>query len=187
MHTSAYRSRQDCESHWTYGEISELPARAESTTMQELLRIVRADLGPDAVIELDQELILALECPDCKTVEQVLQPISQVSFEAAHCPTCGILRETRMSHVITGDENFLYRTLASLGVPPLHILRAYNTQEYRFYELTGDLEDALHFSDFDESAPASRERIRQRIRLGEVVKLKDIRINPASGRIVLHD
>jgi molybdopterin/thiamine biosynthesis adenylyltransferase/DNA-binding transcriptional regulator YhcF (GntR family) len=187
MHTSAYRSRQDCESHWTYGEISELPARAESTTMQELLRIVRADLGPEAVIELDQELILALECPDCKTVEQVLQPISQVSFEAAHCPSCGTLRETRMSHVITGEENFLHRTLASLGVPPLHILRAYNTQEYRFYELTGDLEDALHFSDFDESSPSNRERVRQRIRLGEVVKLKDIRINPASGRIVIHD
>jgi len=187
MHTTAYRSRADCESHWNYGEISEIPARAESTSMLEILRIARADLGPDAVIELDQELILALECPTCKTVKQVLQPISEVSFEAAHCPACGTLRKTRMSHVITGEEDFLHRTLASLGVPPLHILRAYNLQEYRFYELSGDLEEALHFSDFDESSPTSRERVRGRIRLGDPVRLKDVRISPASGKIVLHD
>ncbi len=29
MHTTAYRARPDCESHWTYGEVTELPARAE--------------------------------------------------------------------------------------------------------------------------------------------------------------
>ncbi|MFC1878291.1 ThiF family adenylyltransferase [Chloroflexota bacterium] len=187
MHTTAYRPQADCESHWNYGEISELPARAESTSMLEILRIARADLGPDVVIELDQELILALECASCKTVKVVLKPISQVSFEAAHCPACGTLRETQMTHVITGKEDFLHRTLASLGVPPLHILRAYNPQEFRFYELSGDLEDAMHFSDFDETNPTSRERVRQRIRLGDMVKLKDVRISPASGKIVLHD
>lgn len=144
-------------------------------------------MGPDAVIELDQELILGLECPECKTVEQVLRPISEVSFEAAHCPVCGTLRDTQMTHTITGDEPFLHRTLACLGVPPLHILRAYNTQEYRFYELTGDLEDALHFSHFEGASPHRKEVIRQRIRLGETVKLSDIKINPARGKIVLRD
>ncbi len=187
MHTTSYRPRPDCESHWSFGEITELPARAETTTMEELLRTARADLGPDAVIELDQELILGLECPECKTVEQVLRPISEVSFEAAHCPVCGTLRDTQMTHTITGDEPFLHRTLACLGVPPLHILRAYNTQEYRFYELTGDLEDALHFSHFEGASPHRKEVIRQRIRLGETVKLSDIKINPARGKIVLRD
>ena len=74
--------------------------------------------------------------------------MSTVSFEAGHCPTCGTLRETELTHVITGEENFLHRTLANVGVPPLHILRAHNGQEYRFYELTGDLPEALHFHDF---------------------------------------
>jgi len=187
MHTASYRPREDCESHWIFGEISELPARAETTTMEELLRTARADLGPDAVIELDQELVLALDCPKCKTTEQILQPISEVSFESAHCPVCGTLRDTQMTHVITGEEPFLHRTLACLGVPPLHILRAYNTHEYRFYELTGDLEDGLHFSDFDETSPTCKEDIRQRIRLGEVIKLSDIKINPARGRVILRD
>src|SRR6266487_419872 len=31
MHTTSYVAREDCQSHWTYGEITELPARAEHT------------------------------------------------------------------------------------------------------------------------------------------------------------
>ncbi len=187
MHTTSYRPRQDCESHWKFGKIVELPARAETTTMEEMVRTARADLGPQAVIELDQELVLGLECPECKTVEQVLRPISEVSFEAAHCPVCGTLRDTRLTHTITGDESFLHRTLACLGIPPLHILRAYNTSEYRFYELSGDLEDGLHFSDFESPAPGRKAMVRERIRLGEKVRLKDITLNPARGRVVLRD
>jgi molybdopterin/thiamine biosynthesis adenylyltransferase/DNA-binding transcriptional regulator YhcF (GntR family) len=185
MHTTAYVPREDCESHWTYGEIIELPARAEHTTLEDLLRIARADLGVEAVIELDQELITSLSCPVCHTIEQVLKPLSTVSFEAGHCPTCGTLRETEMTHVITGEENFLHRTLANVGVPPLHILRAHNGQEYRFYELTGDLPEALHFHDFEQiklPKPA-----RGRVRLKEEFHLKPDTNNPARGRVRLHE
>ena len=131
MHTTAYITREDCESHWTYGEINELPLRSETTTLDDLLRIIRADLGPEAMIELDQELILDLECPVCMTVDRILRPISEVSFEEAHCPTCGTFRETNITHTVTGIESFTHHTLASIGVPPLHILRAHNSEEYR--------------------------------------------------------
>jgi adenylyltransferase/sulfurtransferase len=187
MHTTAYRPREDCESHWIYGDVTELPFRAATSTLADLLSAARADLGADAVIELDQELILSLRCPRCRTVEQVLQPISQVSFEAAHCPACGALRETEMTHAITGGEAFLDRTLASVGVPPLHILRANNGREYRFYELTGDLPAALHFNDFNEPSPTRKESIRERIRLGDALRLEDKPANPAHGRVVLRD
>jgi len=187
MHTTAYSPREDCESHWTYGEITELPARAERTTLADLLRIARADLGPDAMIELDQELIISLECPNCHTIEQVLKPLSEVSFEAGHCPTCGILRETTLTHVITGEENFLHRTLASVGVPPLHILRAQNGVEYRFYELTGDLPEALHFRDFERTHISVSPDTRSRIRLKEEIKAQDepLTVTRAHGRVKL--
>jgi len=186
MHTTAYAPRDDCQSHWTYGEITELPARAEHTTLADLLRIARADLGPDAMIELDQELITSLECPICNTVEQVLKPLSAVSFEAGHCPTCGILRETTLTHMITGEENFLHRTLASVGVPPLHILRVHNGVEYRFYELTGDLQDALHFSHFESTKINLLDgKTSNRVRIKEHVKLEDTPIHPFSGRVKL--
>ncbi len=186
MHTTSYVARDDCQSHWTYGEITELPARAEHTTLADLLRIARADLGPDAMIELDQELITTLECPNCNTTEQILKPLSDVSFEAGHCPTCGILREATMTHIITGEENFLHRTLASVGVPALHILRAHNGVEYRFYELTGDLPDALHFHHFEKTKINITDRkMSGRVRMKESVKLQDTTPHSTSGRVKL--
>lgn len=187
MHTSAYLAREDCESHWTYGEITELPARAETTTLQDILRIARADLGPDATLELDQELVLSLECPQCKTITPILQPMADVSFEAAHCPSCGTLREAKLTHVITGEEPFLNRSLASLGVPKLHIIRALNLDEYRFYELTGDLEEALHFRDFEPSVAHPRTILRQRLQLAEEIPADPLSSSPAHGKVRLHD
>ncbi len=186
MHISAYRARDDCESHWTYGEVTELQARAEKTTLEDLLRIARAELGPEAVIELDQELVLSLDCLHCRTTEPVLRPLAQVTFEAGHCPACGTLRQVNMTHLIRGDEPFLGRTLASVGVPPLHILRAFNGREYRFYELTGDLAEALHFRHFEGPSAVPEVQAQPRIRLrGEAAAEVD-----GSGgrhRIVLRD
>ncbi|MCJ7511920.1 MAG: ThiF family adenylyltransferase [Anaerolineales bacterium] len=185
MHTTAYVAREDCESHWTYGEVVELPARARSTRLRDMLEVARRDLGREAVIELDNELLLSLTCPRCQTVEEVIRPLSEVSFEAGHCPGCGLLRDTAMTHLITGSEAYLDRTLSSIGVPPLHVLRAHNGKEYRFYELTGDLPEALHFSDFEAGPPLAGEpEASQRIRLGEQVEASSAAANPAQGRIV---
>jgi len=188
MHTTAYSPREDCESHWTYGDVTELPARAQRTTLDDLLRIAHSDLGPNAVLELDQELITKLECPNCHTVEEVLRPLSDVSFEAGHCPSCGILREASLTHVITGEETFLNRTLGSVGVPALHILRAQNGSEYRFYELSGDLPDALHFRHFESTLKVEA---KPRIRIKEKVQIKDVKPAPVlkvrANRIRLRD
>jgi len=183
MHTTAYNPREECESHWTYGEITELPARAERVTLEELLKIARADLGPDAIIELDQELVTSFECPKCHSMEKVLRPLSEITFEAGHCPTCGTLREAQFTHMIAGEEEFLHRTLISVGVPPLHILRAQNGIEYRFYELTGDLQETLHFSHFEKSNEEKPLKISPRIRLKEEIKLADAPSNTARGRV----
>lgn len=185
MHTSAYVPDVNCESHWTYGDVIELPARAQDTTLDDLLSIVHSDLGKDAVLELDQELIVALKCPQCHTIDTILRPLSEVSFEAAHCPVCGVLRETEMTHQITGEENYLHRTLASVGVPALHILRAHNSAEYRFYELTGDLREMLHFSHFEKVGGELAPQAPTRIRLGQEVEMSAEALE--RRRVLLHD
>jgi adenylyltransferase/sulfurtransferase len=187
MHTSAYLPREDCESHWIYGTVTELPARAARTTLAEMLRLVRSDLGPDAILELDQELILSLTCPRCQTREELLRPLEDVTFEAGHCPSCGLLRETELTHEITGSETFLHKTLASVGVPPLHILRAHNAREFRFYELTGDLAEALHFRHFEGPEAAASIPLRERISLGDELHPAEDDSHPAAGRIILHE
>jgi adenylyltransferase/sulfurtransferase len=186
MHTTRYVPREDCESHWTYGEVTELPNRAADTTLDEMLQIARADLGQEAVLELDEELVLSLVCNQCGTTDVVMQPISAVSFDAAHCPTCGLVREVNMTHLIAGEEAYLHRTLASVGVPPLHILRAHNGREYRFYELTGDLDEALHFRHFQGPESELEDR-RVKIRLGPQVHPSAAPSAQDRGRIRLLD
>jgi hypothetical protein len=174
----------DCESHWIYGDINETELRAGSSTLRDLLDIVQADMGSDAVVELDQELVLSLNCLNCNTHEQVLKPLSAVSFEAGHCPNCGEMRDVNMNHTISGEEDFADRTLLSVGVPMLHIVRATNGGEYRFYELTGDLDEALHFSHFSEAVhtPAPTPRVQ----LGDEVEAAP-EAGDASRRVHLID
>jgi molybdopterin/thiamine biosynthesis adenylyltransferase/DNA-binding transcriptional regulator YhcF (GntR family) len=186
MHTSAYRPREDCESHWIYGDVTELPATAGKTTLGEMMRIIHADLGADALLELDQELILTLNCTVCQSRERVMQPISNVTFKSAHCPTCGALREIDMTHTVTGKEDFLQMTLAEVGVPPLHILRAYNPREYRFYELTGDLKETLHFSHFEKPSLVGEPR-EIKVHLGEEDPSVDVKPIDKGTRITLRE
>jgi molybdopterin/thiamine biosynthesis adenylyltransferase/DNA-binding transcriptional regulator YhcF (GntR family) len=183
VHTTAYVEKEDCESHWIYGDITELPDhRATDTTLAQMLEVARGELGQEAVLELDQEIVLALECHTCYTVTEVLKPVSRVSLEEGRCPGCGELREVHMSHAITGDEPFLDRTLLNIGVPPLHILRARNSMEYRFFELTGDLEETLHFAHFTVPSVEGRLRVKAkskpRIKLGPFVPAKPLKVRP---------
>ena len=89
--------------------------------------------------------------------------------------------------MITGEENFLHRTLANVGVPPLHILRAHNGFEYRFYELSGDLPEALHFRHFEQTESEKPLKIGGRIRLKEEVNLAESPINSVRNRIRIHN
>ena len=193
FHTTAYTPAEACESHWTYGgEITELTDRkASTTTVAEMLRLAREALGPDALLELDQEIVTQLECHQCETTTDVFKPISQVSYDEGICPGCGELREVHMAHVVAGDEPFLNRTLLGIGVPPLHIVRARNASEYRFFELTGDLPDTLHWAHFEggaRSPRAARVRIhpRPQIKLGDVLLDEPIAPAPARPRVVVH-
>jgi molybdopterin/thiamine biosynthesis adenylyltransferase len=151
MHTTAYVEDPDCESHWIYSGIIQVPqATSARTTVREMLSVARRDLGPDAVLELNQEIVIAMTCPVDGTREEVFRPLTRVKYDDGICPICGNLRQLEMTHLITGEEPFLGRTLSEIGVPPLHIIRARNSAEYRFYELTGDEAETLHFNHFAE-------------------------------------
>jgi hypothetical protein len=123
-------------------------------------------------------------------VEETLKPLSEVTFESGHCPTCGELREASLTHLITGEETFLHRTLASVGVPPLHIIRAHNGVEYRFYELSADLTDTLHFRDYESSIKIGDKK-QSRIRIKDKIQVKVVKDAPVlkvrSGRVRLRD
>lgn len=146
IYTTEYPVKALCMSHSRLEPIIELPeATTEKTTLAELLATARARLGDDTVLEFDGELVIGMECPACGSETAVFKRMARLYESDATCPTCGVRREMRLTHRISGDEEFLERTLAEVDAPPLSIIRARNGKERVYYELTGDRETFLKF------------------------------------------
>lgn len=147
IYLTEYPVKEFCMSHSRLDPIVELQdVTATGTTLAGLLAIARERLGPEAVLEFDSELVVAMVCGSCGNEEPIFQRMARLYEEAAVCPNCGNQREMRLTHRITGEEEFLERTLAEVDVPPLGIIRARNGSERIYLELTGDKETFLQFA-----------------------------------------
>ena len=147
VYTTEYPVKQECMSHSMFDPIVELPqVTAVSTTVAELYQIAEEALGKGTVLELGSELVVSMQCPDCGQEEPIFQSMARLYEAAATCPNCNGRRDMNLTHRITGDENYLDRTLAEIDVPPLGIIRARNGKERIYYELTGDKETFLTFA-----------------------------------------
>ena len=70
--------------------------------------------------------------------------LGKVSGSAAWCPKCrNVRREVITFHKIRGNEAFLDRTLAAVGIPPFDILVARNNERSIGFELAGDASTVL--------------------------------------------
>ena len=146
IYLTEYPVKEYCMSHSRLEPIVELPeVTAGATTLAGLLSIARDRLGQEAVLEFDSELVVSMVCGSCGNVEPIFQRMARLYEDAAVCPNCGAKREMRLTHRITGEEEFLDRTLAEVDVPPLGIIRARNGRERVYYELTGDKAAFLQF------------------------------------------
>jgi adenylyltransferase/sulfurtransferase len=133
-----YTQKEDCPSHEPYEPVETIEASVAHTTAGEFLERVRADLGPQAVIETNHDLLAALGCSRCGTSEPRFSSLGRVSEREGRCPACGEHRVPQTYHTIDGSESFLDRTLAELGVPPWEVLGARAGLEHRYYEFAGD-------------------------------------------------
>ena len=147
VYTTEYPVKNGCMSHSMLDPIVELTeATAVSTTIADLLDIARRDLGDEAVLELSGELVVAMKCTECGQEEAVFKQMAGLYEQAAVCPNCNGRRDMQLTHRITGQEDFLDRTLAQIDIPPLGIIRARSDQQRIYYELTGDKETFLTFA-----------------------------------------
>ncbi|HID50735.1 MAG TPA: ThiF family adenylyltransferase [Anaerolineae bacterium] len=147
VYKTEYPVKEGCMSHSTLEPIVELPqVTAVTTTLAELLTIAQEKLGPEAVIEFDGEIITHMTCPDCGASESVFKKMARLYESEYRCPHCNGRREMSLTHRISGDEDFLDKTLAQMDIPPLGIVRANNGREKIYLELTGDRETFLTFS-----------------------------------------
>jgi adenylyltransferase/sulfurtransferase len=140
-----YQRKQDCISHETLEEIVPLDASVNDTTAAELLAEARRRLGPTARLEFSRDVLEALVCPNCHAKDDMFVSLGKVSASQATCPHCdkGARREVKTFYRINGDEKFLDRTLAKLGIPPFDIIIARTPTEAIGFEFSGDAATAL--------------------------------------------
>lgn len=147
IYLTEYPVKEFCMSHSTLDPIVEMPdVTAEGTTLAGLLAKARERLGPETVLEFDSELVVSMVCGSCGNEEPIFQRMGRLYEDAAVCPNCGAQREMHMTHRITGEESFLDHTLAEVDIPPLGIIRARNSNERVYLELTGDKATFLQFA-----------------------------------------
>lgn len=134
------KKRSNCFSHeeGQFGNVRQIPnARASDMTTGQLLQIVQADLGKDAYILLDREVITALICPNGHKVDMTVRPRHQTSTDATRCPQCSCERSPQFTHKIT-DAFESNVPLSHLGIPEGHILCGCYGSKVCYYELSGD-------------------------------------------------
>jgi len=119
-----YQRKPECYSHETLGQIVPLCAGVAEVRLGDLLERARSRLGPDAVLELNRELLRELECPQCGRREEVLASLGKIREEDTRCSTCNVLRIPHTLHELDDDCGLLDRTAAEIGVPPFDILCA---------------------------------------------------------------
>ncbi len=138
-----YVRKEDCFAHETFNEIHRHQGRVSTVTVRALLAEARQELGAAATIELNRDIVRRLVCPDCSRCDQVYRAPGKISEREGACPDCGTERRVDTFHAIFGDEDFLDKTFAEIGVPPFDIVLAQNGIETLPFLFAGDAAQVL--------------------------------------------
>jgi adenylyltransferase/sulfurtransferase len=143
-----FQRKDDCYSHDILEKIVTLDEGVDTITPRELLSRAQSLLGPTAELELAREVLEKLVCPTCRSEEHIFASLGKVSGDRAWCPKCrtageNVRREVVTFHKIRGDENFLDRALAEIGVPAFDVVIARSGARSVGFELAGDAANVL--------------------------------------------
>jgi adenylyltransferase/sulfurtransferase len=139
-----FQRKQDCYSHDSLDQIVPMDWSAQQTTVAEALAEARHRLGPSAELELARDVLEKLVCPNCHREENLFASLGKVKSAMANCPHCpDVRREVVTFYKIRGNESFLDKTLAQIGVPPLDILIARTADRAIGLELSADADAVL--------------------------------------------
>ncbi len=138
-----YTQKADCPTHEQYEPIEVCALGIATTTAGQFLERVRSDLGREAIVEFNQDLLSALHCPQCDEAEPLFASLGKVTEGRGRCPRCQSNRVPRTYHTLDGSEPFLDKSLAELGVPPWDIVGGRRGMEQRYYEFAADRTEVL--------------------------------------------
>jgi molybdopterin/thiamine biosynthesis adenylyltransferase/predicted RNA-binding Zn-ribbon protein involved in translation (DUF1610 family) len=112
-----YRRRDDCMSHNTY-DLTAAKRVPADRPLRDILRDGRDQIGdPGAVLKLETEILMALQCPNCGTEERVRLPYTKVPSSRALCPQCGKERKNELRHGFEPEAELDF-SAEDIGLPP---------------------------------------------------------------------
>jgi molybdopterin/thiamine biosynthesis adenylyltransferase len=121
-------------------ELGDPASFSASTTLGELLEAARDDLGDEAVLDLELEMVLGMECRACGFAEPMHRPAVELRAKDARCSTCGAERVVDAVHTIDeGRPGLLELSARELGLPPDDVVTARNGLERRHYVVGREL------------------------------------------------
>jgi molybdopterin/thiamine biosynthesis adenylyltransferase len=130
-----YGRREDCLSHDTYDDAS-VTVVEHDISFGELLALAQKQLGPDAVLELEHELVLSASCQPCNISEDVMAPVDSLSAGAGLCPGCGEPWQLEFAHTIDAASPLRAQTAEDLGLPAGDYVVAREGFDRHFYSLS---------------------------------------------------
>lgn len=142
-YTVKYPRKEDCTSHELYDTIIETDFSAKDTTLEEILGFIKGHLGKEAILELNNDVLISFQCPSCGEIEFVFKSLGKSTLKESICKRCNVYRDPYMTHTITGKEDFLERTLFEIGIPSFDILVGRSGLNQIFIELSGDRKETL--------------------------------------------
>jgi adenylyltransferase/sulfurtransferase len=143
-YTTEFQRKESCYSHDVLDEIIALDEGVATVSPRDLLNRAREILGESATLELAREVLEKLVCPKCKREEQVFASLGKVKGERAWCPECkDVRRDVVTFFTIRGNEPFVDRPLAEIGVPAFDIVIARGPERSIGFELSGDAQAVL--------------------------------------------
>ncbi len=138
-----YPRNEECGSHETYSNIHSLGLGVGDTTPRRLLRSIRKELGEKAEIDLNFDILQSLSCSKCGAMETFFRPVEKVAEREGFCSKCSMERESLTFHKICGEEQFLDRTFAEIGLPPFDIIKGRNGPNELYFKFDGDARKVL--------------------------------------------
>ncbi len=138
-----YDRKEDCISHDTYADIQRIDKSIGLTTLGEMLALGRDELHPEAVLDLEKEIVVRLTCDPCGHEVQIRRVLGHVKPDEAKCPKCGKVMRPELTHTIDADCGFLECTFGDLGLPPYDVVTARYGLDRRHYLFAADRRAAL--------------------------------------------
>jgi adenylyltransferase/sulfurtransferase len=137
FYTTLLPHREDCLSHETYPDATEL-SLGQNDLVADILAVAGADLEGPLSLALDRELVVAVECPRCGWRQEIMRPRTRVSQSEAICPACRETGRPELCSAIDLVSPLASRTLQDVGIPAYDIVRVDGSSGSRFFLLAGD-------------------------------------------------